>query len=264
MSDLSSAQVLLENTKLADICRQQQIVLLEHNQTVGEALKTLANNQILSAPMVSRARGAAAAATLPLLLCNSIAATLPLSRAAAVPSLLQVISPDIEEVQGGDTSPQLLGWIDVADVLRAFCWHCTGWSIAPPTSATLPLAANTRACPSSLVLCRLWQGEFQFPHCVRARRSWPAPLALTDTPVVCLADVCPRCPCPAAVVCLQIVEEHIHRVYVVNNSDTQLTMVVDAGKPGVTPGWGGGIAPYGRGVTSQHCCQVDSQPIAAH
>lgn len=28
--------------------------------------------------------------------------------------------PDIEEVQGGEMSPQLLGWIDVADVLRAF------------------------------------------------------------------------------------------------------------------------------------------------
>lgn len=28
--------------------------------------------------------------------------------------------PDIEEVQGGDMSPQLLGWIDVADVMRAF------------------------------------------------------------------------------------------------------------------------------------------------
>ena len=27
--------------------------------------------------------------------------------------------PDIEEVQGGDMSPQLLGWIDVADVMRA-------------------------------------------------------------------------------------------------------------------------------------------------
>ena len=52
MSDLSSAQVLLEQIKLADICKKQQIVLLEHNQTVGEALKTLAKNQILSAPMV--------------------------------------------------------------------------------------------------------------------------------------------------------------------------------------------------------------------
>ena len=28
--------------------------------------------------------------------------------------------PDIEEVQGDDMSPQLLGWIDVADVMRAF------------------------------------------------------------------------------------------------------------------------------------------------
>ena len=50
---------------------------------------------------------------------------------------LQVMYPDIEEVQGGDMSPQLLGWIDVADVMRAFLqreprthrhrWCCRRW-----------------------------------------------------------------------------------------------------------------------------------------
>ena len=34
-----------------------------------------------------------------------------------------VLSPDIEEVQDGGMSPQLLGWLDVADVLRAFLDH---------------------------------------------------------------------------------------------------------------------------------------------
>ena len=65
MSDLGSAQTLLERTKLVDICKSQQIVLLEHNQTVGDALKTLARNQILSAPMVSGRRGLRLAPPLP-------------------------------------------------------------------------------------------------------------------------------------------------------------------------------------------------------
>ncbi|EFN59772.1 hypothetical protein CHLNCDRAFT_133443 [Chlorella variabilis] len=82
----AGAQRLLSNTKVSDVCKTgQKIVLLEHNQTIGDALKTLAKNGILSAPMV--------------------------------------ISPDIEEVQGGSMSPQLLGWIDVADVLRGFLQH---------------------------------------------------------------------------------------------------------------------------------------------
>ena len=47
------AQALLERTKLGALCKAgQKIVLLEHNQTVGEALKSLAKNEILSAPMV--------------------------------------------------------------------------------------------------------------------------------------------------------------------------------------------------------------------
>lgn len=83
----SSIQALLELTKVTDVCKAgQKIVLLEHNQTIGEALKALARHEILSAPMV--------------------------------------INPDIEEVVGGgEMSPQLLGWIDVADVLRAFLQH---------------------------------------------------------------------------------------------------------------------------------------------
>lgn len=49
-------QALLERTKLSDICLgDQNIVFLEHNQTIGEALKTLAKHNILSAPMASDA-----------------------------------------------------------------------------------------------------------------------------------------------------------------------------------------------------------------
>ncbi|KAI3429675.1 hypothetical protein D9Q98_005760 [Chlorella vulgaris] len=85
-TEMSPAESLLKRTTIADIAKPgQQVVLLEHNKTVGEALKTLSQHKILSAPMV--------------------------------------ISPDIEEVQGGEMSPQLLGWIDVADVLRAFLQH---------------------------------------------------------------------------------------------------------------------------------------------
>ena len=51
--------------------------------------------------------------------------------------LQQVMYPDIEEVQGGDMSPQLLGWIDVADVMRAFlqrercCEAASSWTDGP-------------------------------------------------------------------------------------------------------------------------------------
>lgn len=31
-----------------------------------------------------------------------------------------VVAPDLEEIGDGNTSPSLLGWIDIADILRAF------------------------------------------------------------------------------------------------------------------------------------------------
>jgi hypothetical protein len=96
MTDFSAAQKLLESTNLTELCKKdQKIVLLEHNTTIGDALKTLAKHNILSAPMV--------------------------------------MYPDIEEVQGGDMSPQLLGWIDVADVMRAFLQHLTDAGHRIPT-----------------------------------------------------------------------------------------------------------------------------------
>lgn len=96
MTDFSAAQKLLESTNLSELCKKdQKIVLLEHNTTIGDALKTLAKHNILSAPMV--------------------------------------MYPDIEEVQGGDMSPQLLGWIDVADVMRAFLQHLTDAGHRIPT-----------------------------------------------------------------------------------------------------------------------------------
>lgn len=49
----SAAQALLERTSVQDLCKAgQKIVLLEHNQTIGDALKSLSKSQILSAPMV--------------------------------------------------------------------------------------------------------------------------------------------------------------------------------------------------------------------
>lgn len=49
------------NQQVSDITKpNQKIVLLEHNQTIGDALKTLAKAQILSAPMVGACGGAGA------------------------------------------------------------------------------------------------------------------------------------------------------------------------------------------------------------
>jgi CBS domain-containing protein len=128
-------QSLLKRTTIADIAKPgQQVVLLEHNKTVGEALKTLSQHKILSAPMVSRQHGE----------YRSKAAAVPFLRSLLHHLLLQVISPDIEEVQGGEMSPQLLGWIDVADVLRAFLQRelPAVWCGAPPSMSLACTAAD--------------------------------------------------------------------------------------------------------------------------
>lgn len=57
------------------------MVKLEHNMTIGEALKVLAANSILSAPMV--------------------------------------LMPDIEDSSELETSPSLLGWVDIGDIMKA-------------------------------------------------------------------------------------------------------------------------------------------------
>jgi len=144
-------------------------VRLEHNTTIGDALKTLAKHNILSAPMVRGcalgqkgtsyithqeavacagarpwcAPGRAKGHPLPLLVAAQEHWRHAVGAHATAPAWCgvrtgsrtrqhglicfrlpafhkQVMYPDIEEVQGGDMSPQLLGWIDVADVMRAF------------------------------------------------------------------------------------------------------------------------------------------------
>lgn len=64
---------------------ERAVVSLEHNQSIGEAMKILAQNSILSAPVV--------------------------------------ISPDLEdlsELRVEQPRPQLLGWLDVNDIVREF------------------------------------------------------------------------------------------------------------------------------------------------
>lgn len=72
---------LLNNTPLSSLVRRQSVVKLEHNMTIGEALKVLAANSILSAPMV--------------------------------------LMPDIEDSSELETSPSLLGWVDIGDIMKA-------------------------------------------------------------------------------------------------------------------------------------------------
>jgi CBS domain-containing protein len=85
MSDMSSIRHLLESTRIIDTLHERQsVITLEHDMSVGQALQQLARYKILSAPVV--------------------------------------LSPDLEDLEGGgdnNLSPQLLGWIDVADVLQA-------------------------------------------------------------------------------------------------------------------------------------------------
>ncbi|KAK9818373.1 hypothetical protein WJX72_011551 [[Myrmecia] bisecta] len=89
----SELQDFLHRTKLSDMCKEdQKLVVLEHNNTVSTALKELALNNILSAPLV--------------------------------------VAPDLEDLVDPDSSnadqyaaPSLLGWVDVHDILRAFLRH---------------------------------------------------------------------------------------------------------------------------------------------
>ncbi|KAG2499693.1 hypothetical protein HYH03_002628 [Edaphochlamys debaryana] len=89
---LGSASALLEQTPLSKLIPTNQAVLyLEHNSTVGVALQMLARRHILSAPLV--------------------------------------IVPGLEDMEGGDNDsgadrpPQLIGWVTVESILRAFLQH---------------------------------------------------------------------------------------------------------------------------------------------
>lgn len=73
----------------------QHIVLLEHDMSVRTGLLTLAKHQILSAPLV--------------------------------------LSPDLEDLNAGDMSPSLLGWLDVSDILRALIAHLERHHFPVPT-----------------------------------------------------------------------------------------------------------------------------------
>ncbi|GLC41442.1 hypothetical protein PLESTB_001011000 [Pleodorina starrii] len=91
---LAAAEERLSKCPLSAIIPQHQnIVCLEHNNTVGAALQLLAKRHILSAPLV--------------------------------------IMPGLEDLGGGDmagveeaaSAPQLIGWVTVESILRAFLSH---------------------------------------------------------------------------------------------------------------------------------------------
>eukprot|EP00879_Flechtneria_rotunda_P019905 GHRR01020922.1.p1 GENE.GHRR01020922.1~~GHRR01020922.1.p1 ORF type:complete len:202 (-),score=33.42 GHRR01020922.1:2464-3069(-) len=96
---------VLQQEQLSSIVEQQDIVLLEHNQSVSDALQLLAEHNILSAPIV--------------------------------------VSPGLEDVESlspTESTPQLMGWCDVKDIIKAFlacelqpgsvCWLLEGpWPV---------------------------------------------------------------------------------------------------------------------------------------
>ena len=82
---MSLAEVL-NNASLEEIRhgRERSVVTLSHNQTVAEALVTLADNRLLSAPIV--------------------------------------VEPEIEDGGGAmdiDGAPTLFGWLDIRDIVTA-------------------------------------------------------------------------------------------------------------------------------------------------
>ncbi|KXZ50299.1 hypothetical protein GPECTOR_17g938 [Gonium pectorale] len=90
---LSATSEALARLPLASLIPQSQnIVYLEHNTSVGTALQLLARRHILSAPLV------------------------------VVPGLEDMAGGDGDGV-GGDAAPQLIGWVTVESILRAFLAH---------------------------------------------------------------------------------------------------------------------------------------------
>lgn len=94
MSLPSTAHALLAATPLAELqsASRREVVTLEHSLSINAALAKLAKHGILSAPMV--------------------------------------LSPDLEDLEeagaageGPELAPQLLGWVDVAAILRGLLDH---------------------------------------------------------------------------------------------------------------------------------------------
>ena len=82
---------LLNNTYLSSLVQTgRRVYFLEHNMSIGDALKALAKYSILSAPMV--------------------------------------LMPDIEESAEIDTHQSLIGWLDIGDILGALLSHLSSQS----------------------------------------------------------------------------------------------------------------------------------------
>lgn len=76
---------LLSEQPISSLVEQDDVLSLEHNQTVADALKLLARHDILSAPLV--------------------------------------VSPgleDIESLEPTETAASLVGWLDIKDIIKAF------------------------------------------------------------------------------------------------------------------------------------------------
>jgi len=106
---MQESKKLLEKTFLSDICsRQQNIVMLEHDMSIAQALKTLSRHHILSAPLL--------------------------------------LSPDYLE-EGVDAPSTLLGWIDISDILRGLLDHLNHTHNPIPTKMLALMTALEKEGP---------------------------------------------------------------------------------------------------------------------
>ncbi len=102
---------LLNNTYLSSLVQTgRRVYFLEHNMSIGDALKALAKYSILSAPMV--------------------------------------LMPDIEESAEIDTHPSLIGWLDIGDILGALLSHLSSQSEKLPSHMLSLMAALEKEGPS--------------------------------------------------------------------------------------------------------------------
>lgn len=119
----------LATVKLSEITSpKQDIVVLEHNQTVGDALKVDA---------ILQKTECCIGVCLPHFVLVTVWFMMQVLARHRILSAPIVVSPGLEDVESltpGDSGPSLLGWLDVNDVLRAFLQRMSMPSLLPAGS----------------------------------------------------------------------------------------------------------------------------------
>ncbi|KAL6783677.1 hypothetical protein ACKKBF_B05405 [Auxenochlorella protothecoides x Auxenochlorella symbiontica] len=143
---LAPVHELLQKTPTSALCKpKQDIVTLRQNLSIGDAMQILAKRGILSAPIV--------------------------------------LEPDLEEMGGlpeeRELSPQLLGWLDVSDILRAFLDHLKRGGDLVPSKMLALMSAIEKAAPSFISRMLITIPSIEDRNLLYASEAGTTPLSST-------------------------------------------------------------------------------------